>query len=246
MSGSFAVFKFVTKAALTAAGLGLAGDLFGECLPDVARAVYDWWVKGRNPRDVRDEVEAVAAVTDEEARRLARQAVAAEAADQPEDVQLELVSYLEQLPATIRQTQRRPADPSGRSVAANLTLRAPADVLALLPPRRPRFAKGQRAPGFADWELSELLGVGGFGEVWKATNPHLPPVALKFCLDPVAARSLRHEAALLGRVESQGKHPGIVRLLNTSLCGDPPCLMYEYVPGGDLSGLVRQWLATPD
>ncbi len=114
-------------------------------------------------------------------------------------------------------------------------------MLALLPARLPAFEKGQRAPGFADWVLEELLGVGGFGEVWKATNPHLPPVALKYCLCPTAAGTLRNEADLLGRVVRQGRHPGIVALLNTALSADPPCLMYEYVEGGDLTGLVQQW-----
>jgi serine/threonine protein kinase len=88
--------------------------------------------------------------------------------------------------------------------------------------------------------------VGGFGEVWLARNPHLPePVALKFCLDPSAARVLRHEAALLGRVRSHGHHPGIVALKHTYLNADPPCLEYEFVAGGDLSGLIHNWHRRP-
>ena len=97
-------------------------------------------------------------------------------------------------------------------------------------------------PG-VDWELEELLGVGGFGEVWKARHAHLtskPPVALKFCLDPSAARVLRNEAGVLDRLMQHGRQHGIVPLLQAYLDADPPCLEYEYVEGGDLTGLIQE------
>jgi len=39
----------------------------------------------------------------------------------------------------------------------------------------------------------------------------------------------------------KGKHAGIVPLLDTYLSAPFPCLKFEFVPGFDLSGLIRRW-----
>ena len=143
---SFAFFKFVAKASLNCVGFGVAGDFIGEVVPDVAREVYRRWVKGRPPEEVRAEVQAIAQATDDEARRAAAAAVAEEAGCKPEELQLALITYLAQIPAAVRQTQRSLADPSGRTVSRSLVLSRPADVMALLPPRLPRFSSASTRP----------------------------------------------------------------------------------------------------
>jgi WD40 repeat protein len=238
--------KFVAKAAINAAGFGVAGDFAIDVLPEMARDVWAWWGKDRSDAERRADLEALAHMPAGAIRREAEAAVAAVAAAMPPPIQKALTAYLTQLPGNIRQSLRRPSDPSGTTVPPGLALNAAENLLPFLPARLPRFKAGDRPLPGVDWVLEELVGVGGFGEVWKARHAHLQskaPVALKFCLDAAAVPVLRNEAGVLDRVMRHGRHAGIVPLLQTYLSAEPPCLEYEFIEGGDLAGLAREWHA---
>jgi hypothetical protein len=237
------LLKFIARVAVkylgNAAGFGIAGDAIID--------IWDLWNKARpSQQEKREDLEALAKQSPGDSRRIVDEVVQEVAGDQPEPAQITLKTFLTQVPAQTRKSLRRVNDPTGTTVPSGLTI-GPEKITAILPPKLPRFKPGDRPPGIGDWQLEELLGVGGFGEVWKAQNPHfdsVPPVALKFCLDPTAKdRLLRYEAKVLNQVMRQGRHPGIVQLRHTYLGADPPCLEYEYIEGGDLAGVVYRYQA---
>jgi hypothetical protein len=92
-----------------------------------------------------------------------------------------------------------------------------------------------------DYEILEKLGEGGMGAVYKARHARLKKiVALKVLpLDrtqPGAVARFEREMEAVGKLE----HPHLVRAMDAGEVDGTHFLVMEYVPGVDLSQLVRE------
>jgi TPR repeat protein/serine/threonine protein kinase len=218
----------------------------GGFVHDVAEEAWRRLRERQRDNELRAEVERLAAASPAEAQDLARQTVAAVGLVGDEAVSV--AQYLAGIPLSVRQSLKRPEDPSGKSVAGNFSVRSADDMARLLPQVAPRFKPGDRPAALRGWVLEELLGAGGFGEVWKARHPSFGNLraAIKFARGlSDGERALLHEGNVINRVMGEGRHPGIVPLQDAHLDGDMPWLRFEYVEGGDLSDLVRLWQRLP-
>lgn len=102
---------------------------------------------------------------------------------------------------------------------------------APLPPPRRRVGR---------FELIERVGAGGFGEVWRAFDPHLQrEVALKLghfdASDDGRPDLLLHEARAAGRL----RHPAIVPVHEAGVEGDAAYVVSDYIAGTTLDRLLK-------
>ena len=240
----FVFFRCVAEAVAEVGIRGLAEEVpGGKFFCDIAEKARDKFKHKKNDRELRVEIQHLADASYEQARQAAVEAARAVAGPDDDIVPLEL--YLSAIPAAVRQSLKRADDPAGKTVPAGFALNSADDVLKLLPPRPPRFRPGTPLPGQSGWKLVEPLGVGGFGEVWLARHEWTKQEgAVKFCFD-LSARDLEHELELVSRVMAGDRHDAIVPVLFHNLSASPPWVMYEYVPGGCLADLIREWQALP-
>jgi len=126
---------------------------------------------------------------------------------------------------------KAPLKPPGDSEKAHRYVSADGEpVLGWRPAREQTVPRTQ-------WELTEKLGEGGFGEVWLARHKSLNEARVfKFCFRVDRVRSLKREVTLFRVLKERvGEHPRIVRLMDIYFEEPPFYLEMEYVPGRDLA-----------
>jgi WD40 repeat protein len=209
------------------------------------RIVDRWLAEFRSlpPRDRIGALVQLAWFPIAESRQEAAQAVDRFAPDAlPEDRGL-AVEYLTAIPLAARRSLVPDPNTGQLTLSTTFVSSGNRTLIRLLPVDVPPFPIGTVLAG-TSYQLDELLGLGGFGAVYRARNrfeQNQPPRAIKFCMDPTMVASLHRERAILDRLMAVGETSWsnrIVRLYGYALDAQPPFLVYEYVPGGDLTSYL--------
>jgi serine/threonine protein kinase len=217
---------------------------FGHVLDDVARALHQRLGDRGDEEQQRSWLQEAVQLPMVEMRRAAERISSAVAGKLSSVLRSQLTAYLAQASAAIRQYLRRPSDPDGLRVPADLPLQTPCDLLPLLPPRPALYRPGDRPDGLEQWRLVDLLALGEVGEVWKAVpaRGEGSPVVLKFWPENLARNEpfCRDANEVIQALEDEPM-PGVVFLREVYPDRNPVCLKVELVEGGNLAGLVRKW-----
>ena len=137
----------------------------------VAAHLIDRYDKHRDKARLRAELEELLQARFGHFREEVAGAMADERLQLSDDVRGQVQAYLQQFQASAKQAARALGEPSATTVPATVGVDDPSQLAAFLPQRPPRFKVGDAVPGLSSWALTEPLGAGGFGEVWKAENP---------------------------------------------------------------------------
>jgi serine/threonine protein kinase len=100
---------------------------------------------------------------------------------------------------------------------------------------------------FPQFEIIDVLGMGGMGRVYKVRQPHLDRVAAlkilprELAADPAFAERFMREGRALARLS----HPNIVTVFDFGVSGEFHWLLMEYVDGVNLRGAMAAGAMTP-
>ena len=153
--------------------LGLvAGNAAAKWDPSgIAALLLDAYGKKREKDHLRAELEALMRSDFQQFRAQLQDAMGELRLQLAESVRAQVEAYLSQFQASAKQAARHLGDSSATTVPATVGVDDPQQLAAFLPQRPPQFTVGSVVPGLPSWVLTEPLGAGGFGEVWKGEIP---------------------------------------------------------------------------
>jgi hypothetical protein len=210
-------------------------DLFGPFI--VAR--WADWLGNRTPEEQEEAFRALAGLASPAVRQALERLLKGQAPEAGGDDKRVALDYLAAIPWAVRDVV---LSEGGEEFPPTVVSKFAGEksLVRFLPMNVPPFAVESELPG-TPYRLEELLGCGGFGAVYRATNrfeQHTAPRAIKFCLNGDLLPTLHRERQLLDRLMSAGADARwsdrIVKLYGHNLDAPIPFLVYEHISGGNL------------